>query len=691
MNTGPSMVRVLFLNELRMMIRDKRSVTASIVLPLLLMPLMLFGSTWMNKKREEKLRTTIYQYAVTGSEAASVRAWLERAKECVAQAQKTNRSAAFSFQELQVQEPWGALTNDRIHLVIEGLSSKEAAAQFGKEADIELRKSLATGAPLVRISGRGDRDESGAALQRMENALARARDSERGHLLVERGFSLPLQKIAAVSATDLAFKGHVAGLTLGRTLTLFILFFMMMAGAVVASDLIAGEKERGTLETLLTSGASRVEIVTAKHLVILTVAAIITVIQAANLLVYVGFKVIPVPADFAAAVPPLVAVLLLLLFLPIAGVVASVLLFTSGYARSYKEAQLYFTPVFLLALLPALVPLLPGLSLRSAIVLVPVANLAMATKEILVGVFDWPMIAMAWLVTAVAAIWGMRLTVRLLSAERLVGGAELDVVDFAGGPKLFPRRVLRWFAMLWALLLILGNYTSHSDLRLQLLLNVVVLFFGASMLMVWRYRLDPIAAFALRRPKPIVWFAVLAAAPSGILAGTGLFRLANLVFPVPPEILQGFAQTLVPQGTPVWQLFLFLAVLPGVFEELTFRGVLLHGLHTRLRPGTLALVVGLIFGLFHAALFRLAPTAFLGVLLTAVTLLTGSIFPAMLWHALNNALGLLVGYYDIAASDLEPPLYLLGAAGLAAAFWIIWRNRTPYPGLRSWRALKRQG
>jgi membrane protease YdiL (CAAX protease family) len=377
--------------------------------------------------------------------------------------------------------------------------------------------------------------------------------------------------------------------------------------------------------------------------------------------------------------------LLLILFLPVAGVVAGVLLLISGYAKSYKEAQLYFTPVFLIGLVPALAPLLPGLSLRSAIVFVPVANIALAAKEILTGVFDWPMLVLAWLVTAATAAWTMRLSVRFLSAERLVTATEIDIIEFSGGPALFGRRVLGWFAVLWAVLLIVGNNAARSDLRLQIFLNVVVLFGGASLLMVRRYRLNFGDTFALRAPKAAAWIAVLAAAPCGILAGTGLFRLANLVFPVPPQMIESFTQTLLPGQIPFWQFLFFLAVLPGIIEELTFRGVLLHGLHNRMHPAALVLVVGLIFGLFHAALFRLAPTAFLGVLLSLVTLLTGSIFPGMLWHALNNSLALLAGYYELPVSELNPAWYSFGLAGLFTAFWILWRNRTPYPGLRAWR------
>ena len=99
----------------------------------------------------------------------------------------------------------------------------------------------------------------------------------------------------------------------------------------------------------------------------------------------------------------------------------------------------------------------------------------------------------------------------------------------------------------------------------------------------------------------------------------------------------------------------------------------------------LALVVGGIFGLFHVDLFRLFPVAFIGVILTAVTLMTGSIFPAVLWHALNNGWGLIARRYELPLAEMGIEGHILGAAVLALALWIIWKNRTPYPGLRPWR------
>jgi membrane protease YdiL (CAAX protease family) len=163
--------------------------------------------------------------------------------------------------------------------------------------------------------------------------------------------------------------------------------------------------------------------------------------------------------------------------------------------------------------------------------------------------------------------------------------------------------------------------------------------------------------------------------PGGLLTTLGLFQLANRFFPVSAEMMEQFNQAVLPQNVPPVQLVFFLTVMPGVFEEITFRGVLLYGLRRRFHPVVVALLVGAIFGLFHLALFRFVPTAFLGVILAAVRMLTGSIFPCMLWHCLSNGLSILGQARGMPETDLGPVCYLTGAGLLAVAFWIMWRQR----------------
>jgi sodium transport system permease protein len=127
---------------------------------------------------------------------------------------------------------------------------------------------------------------------------------------------------------------------------------------------------------------------------------------------------------------------------------------------------------------------------------------------------------------------------------------------------------------------------------------------------------------------------------------------------------------------PTWQLLLYIAVLPAICEELAFRGVLLSGLRRKLRPVALVVVVGLIFGLFHVSLYRIAPTALLGMILTVIALMTGSVFPGMLLHFGNNALSVLGGGL-LSPDTLLWWHYAAGITIFALSLWIIYRNRTP--------------
>lgn len=685
-------VLALFGCEIRMLLRDRRTIITAIVLPLVVMPLVLFGSRWTQQKRERTLAESTFQYAVEGSRSAWLRALIQQTRERLANESRTNSHAPFRLEEIAVTNAVQALDQHKIQFVLESVEAGSAPVATARTPEtpenISMPSRVRPGAapPAVRILYRGDRDDSNAAMGRIHELLLDARRFHRADLLADRGFTISLDAIGTLNERNIASKGETAGLALGKVLTLFVLIFIFSGGAVVANDLIAGEKERGTLETLLTTGAGRTEIVIAKHLVILGVAVFVTLVQAANLFVYVGLKLVPAAANLTAAITPGLTALILFLLLPVAALAAGVLLLVSGYARTYKEAQLYFPPVVIAGLVPALAAMLPGLPLRSAIAIVPIANLSVAVRDALIGSRDWWMISVSWITTAAFAAWTTRLAVRFLSTERLITASENDSADVAGGVALLGKQVWRWYALMWAVLWVVSGYLGNADLRVQITANLALVLFGGSLLMIKRYRLDWRTALAWRAPKPAVWLAVLWAVPSGLVTAGAVTRLADLFVPVSSEMMEEFTRSLLPEGLSLGQLLFFMAVMPGFFEELAFRGVLLHALRERLHPVLLALVVGTVFGLFHFALFRLLPTAFLGALFAAVTMLTGSIFPAMLWHAGNNALGIIAGREQLPLSELDPGVYGLALGMLGLAFWVFWRNRTPCPGLRRLRS-----
>src|SRR5262249_15131699 len=135
----------------------------------------------------------------------------------------------------------------------------------------------------------------------MQVALREARVLLRERLLHAQGFPVWFKQVAMVAETDVASQRQIAGLAIGRSITLLLLLFILTSGAVVATDSLAGEKERGTLETFLTTAVGGRDILAAKSLVIIAIALVITLIQTLNLVVYGGLKLPPAPAGLAAA------------------------------------------------------------------------------------------------------------------------------------------------------------------------------------------------------------------------------------------------------------------------------------------------------------------------------------------------------------------------------------------------------
>ncbi len=680
MRLDSSTVATLLATELKLLLRDRRTVVVSIVLPLLVMPILLFAGRTLEERRARRLETTRFTYTVTGSQA-------ERARQLLEAAASSAGAPTLLLEERDAPDPEQALADKSLDLWVQALTCEElpppaAPARTAGEGEGREEERPVPGVPVIQLVFRGDRDRSGEAATRVGEALRRVREVERATLLAEAGLPLPAGEVVQVEERDVASAAQVTGLKLGRLLTVFFLLFVLSGGAVVATDTLAGEKERGTLETLLTTSAGRREIIVAKLLAILAVAVAITLIQALNFLAYVVLRLIPLPADFALELSPGVAAAVLAMLLPVAALVSCLLLLTSGRAHSYKEAQLYFFPVFLLTLLPALAAFLPGLALRSPIALVPVAGVAVGVKEILTAAPDTPMLLLTWLVNAAAALGLALAAERTLSAERLIAPAAASELGLKGD-ELFQRHALRAFALLWALLLVISvNFEGKLDVRTQTAINLLGVFLGGTLVLVHRYRLDPRRALALRPVGWPVWLAVAVGAPAGLITGMGVFQLASRVVPVPPEVVESFSRGLLSAELPLWQALIFLAILPAVCEELAFRGLLLYGLHRRLRPLALVLLVGLVFGVFHVSLFRIAPTAYLGMLLTAVTLLTGSVYPAMAWHGINNALVLVAAHGEAPLDEVPPLLHAAAAVALATAGYILWRVRTPYAGLR---------
>lgn len=671
------MIGLIWRLEIRTLLRSKRMIIMSVVLPMLIMPVMILASRFSVESQQRREDSTTYRYAIAGD-------WSDQTRSLLEAAQTDPAANVETFREVAVPDPAASVRSGDLHFYLNTLSPQSADREWAEreeESALDPSNRLARridGVPVVQIMVPGNRTTATAGARRMRTLLLSGRRLEAERIFAENGLDIRFRDLLPLEEVNIASRSQTTGLFVGRFLTLFLFVMTLTGGSVVAMDIIAGEKERGTLETLLTTAAGRTEIIAAKQLVILTAALAITLIQVGNLIAYTTLDFIPLPETFTLALSPGTAVALLILYIPLAVLLAGMLLLLSAYAKSYKEAQLYFFPLYLIGMLPAAAGAIAEIPLRSAIAVIPVANISVAAREVLSGHTDWAFLVLTVMVNSLAAFGLLRYSAGLLSDESVITAQQNPQLGRLAGPAAFRSHVWRWCMVIWAVFV--ATSISFPNIRTQVVLNEIVILLGSSLLIVRWYGLDASRALAMRRISLGLWPVVLLLIGPLLVTAGLVSRFANTIFPIPETYLDQLGEQFsVLEGIPSWQVFVMIAVLPGICEEVAFRGTLLYGLRRKFSLPTLALVVGLIFGFFHFDLFRIVTTGVLGIVITAIALMTGSIFPGMLLHLGNNGLALFLVDRGIPIDQLDPGIYAFAVGTTIVLLWIIYRNRTPYP------------
>jgi sodium transport system permease protein len=159
-------------------------------------------------------------------------------------------------------------------------------------------------------------------------------------------------------------------------------------------------------------------------------------------------------------------------------------------------------------------------------------------------------------------------------------------------------------------------------------------------------KLDLRETFRLKPPSPrYVLAAVLMFVGFEFCAGT-LVALQNAIFPVPKQLMDAMEKLLLAtKDQPLWLILLVSAALPAICEEMSFRGLMMSGFLSRLRPAAALALTGAVFAVFHLSLHRFLPIFLLGWAISYLVWKSGSIFTGIILHLLNNGVaGVLVNY-----------------------------------------------
>jgi len=727
-------VRLIFIRELKDQLRDRRTMFTICVLPLLLYPFMgLMMLQLAQVKRQPQL-----SIAVVGDSE-----WLQisgAAKDLSGLESGSSITSTDGVRWMKPKDLWGI--GNEVHAVLRseqhrvGTSDGEPSEAKGRtatsivsqiergkienwlkkaQADVILFVSdedaqssvdgaTATGRPgadaasttgsarepIVLVLSNQSVEKSRLAILKLQEYIGRWQDGWVRNRLQSVRVDEQVWSAPKIEHVDIASTEQKQALVWSKILPFILLVWALTGAFYPAIDLCAGEKERGTLETLLSSPATRREIVWGKLLTVMCFSVSTALLNLTSMFVTTTF----VFKQFADAAPastlgalgpisPSLIVWLVILVLPMSAMFSALALAVASLARSSKEGQYYLMPLMLVGFPLVILPMMPGMVLSTGTSIVPVTGPILLSRAFMDGEYST---AIAYLPSVIC----VTVLCCLLAIRWAVKQFENEAVLFSDTEKLTMKG---WLKRLW---LQRADYPSAAESVLCGLSILVALFFGrlamGSNELSWMpiakstiviqvgLMLGPALIMAimltrslksslrlkLPQPEDVLYCAMLAVClhPTYVwFAG-----LVSREYPLGEETTHALQQfDTILSSVPLWSVLLFLAVLPALCEELVFRGFVFSGLLES--KGVLRAVIGsaVLFGLSHGILQQSICATVTGLLLGWLAFRTGGMICTFVFHVIHNGLSMSIAVFS--ASRLPVPSSLDGLVDTQSGAW----------------------
>jgi sodium transport system permease protein len=270
--------------------------------------------------------------------------------------------------------------------------------------------------------------KSEIAAGKVEAALKAYRDSVVKNRLEARSMPVAILTPFEVKQQNVAApEKSGAALFFGGFIAYIVVFLCLNGGMHPAIDLTAGEKERGTMETILSSPISRAHLVVGKFLLVLTTAlataALSVISMALSFALVNSFHAKTIQAGDEGVSMHIgvgAALSVFIMAIPLAVLFSAVLLMIASFAKSYKEAQSYLMPLMFIVIIPAIAAMLPGVDLTAKLALVPILNVSLLCKELVIGTYHWRFIVIIFTSTCAYAAIALFLAVKMFQRESVL-------------------------------------------------------------------------------------------------------------------------------------------------------------------------------------------------------------------------------------------------------------------------------
>ncbi len=651
-------VKEIFRKEILDTLRDRRTILMMIVIPVLLYPALLILITEMTAAQQAKLEQRTVKIALKGVPDNSP--LIERLR-------KTERVTL-----VESRDPLKDVQEGNVLFVIDMPPGSE-------------QKILENGTAEIRL--RYDRSNDDATIN--ADRIRKVIEDYGKEILDQRLRAKQLNKEyvqpVQIEEVNVASQQKMGGFIIGRFLPMMLVVMVLMGALYPAIDMTAGEKERGTLETILTSPATRTEIIAGKFLTVTLIALVtglLNIGSMAGTFIFGVFKQVSESLQFN--IPVHYILIMILCLIPLAVFFSGMMIAVSCFARSFKDASSLLTPVYIVASVPAFISTVPGIQLEGFWLTVPIANVVLLYKELMIGVFRVDHIIAVFLCTAFFAGAALFAAVKLFGREEVLFG-EASSLGLSFRRSNFPAREVpepsesMFYAMLAMICLIyIGIPLQGQNLPLGLAVTELGFFMALPLGLAYYLKLNLKTTFSLRAPTPSSLIAALLFALAVLLAAGTILYLQNQFLPMPQKALEALEKMMkATKEYPLPLVLLFVAVMPAICEELAFRGLIFSGLISRYKPFAAMAATAAFFAAFHLSLYRFLPTFLIGLAACYLVWRSRSIVAGMILHLLNNATITILSNYPqldtFGLSQMKPSLVLFvaGAACAAAAVFLL--------------------
>ena len=448
MNT--KIIRTLVKKEMLDVFRDKKTVIMMLVVPIILYPLIFIGVMQLMTFISSSMEEQNYKIAVEAEDDGRFLHKLEEfRRDSQAKGEQTEESQSYEITLIDadsITDYETALNEEEIDVYVSG-QMEDGKIQY----DVYYLSSV---------------ENSAYAANLVKEVCDGLKEDMTRQMIAEEGMDAEaILEPIHYEKQDVASSEQSIGSIMGSILPFMLIVSLLMGTMYPAIDTTAGERERGTLETILTLPVTNRQLIVSKFITVAVIgiaSALLNIASMGAITLYM-YKMLDMQTEMnsfnLAKFVPAILVCMLAIF-AFSLFISAVAMCVTSFAKSYKEANNYITPLMLVVMFVGYIGFIPNVELTQTVAMIPVANICLLIKNMLLFKVEYASIAVVLLSNVAYAVLAILFLSRIYDSEAILfsdGKAGLQLFEKRENLKKggVPTVSDVWFVVAFTILLIL--------------------------------------------------------------------------------------------------------------------------------------------------------------------------------------------------------------------------------------------